>query len=377
MPLRIAQYLSAPSAWGSVTPETMHNKGLGGRETALVQLAEQWASTGHEVMNFVRTEEPYRTLYPSGGRSSYVDVDIFGDVVINFPVDVIVSWEESRLFKYPKVRDAARLTVIEMQVAHLDTTEECDAGTDVYAALSPWASEFLGNQGHIKAEKIVVLPNGIDVGRYSAFQPAYNSPKNTPLEFFYSSSPDRGLHHLLNLWPRLRAKYPDSLLHVCYGVEHWTTNVRWSHNMQAETALDVEEGLKQDGVVYHGKIGQTELAELQQRCDLLLYPCDPMQPTETGCITIIEAGAAGVPVVTTNADCLGSEFGMTTMQIELPFSEDAYLEAIDQVLSDKGLYYRLQQHNYWLAMERSWANIAEAWLDMFHWKMRNVDQAAA
>jgi len=48
--VKIAQYL-ADSPWGDVTPETL-DQGMGGRETAVVQLAEHWADMGHEVTTF-------------------------------------------------------------------------------------------------------------------------------------------------------------------------------------------------------------------------------------------------------------------------------------------------------------------------------------
>jgi hypothetical protein len=55
---RIAQVLRAGSQWGSVTPNTLNQKGLGGRETAIIKLAEQWALEGHEVHSFVQVDEP-------------------------------------------------------------------------------------------------------------------------------------------------------------------------------------------------------------------------------------------------------------------------------------------------------------------------------
>src|SRR3954463_9032858 len=86
--LRIAQVLSN-CPWGDVTPAAM-NRGLGGRETALINLSEQWADMGHEVINFVPTEVVYHGHRDNGGVSSYVTVDMAPDYLKNLETDAIV-----------------------------------------------------------------------------------------------------------------------------------------------------------------------------------------------------------------------------------------------------------------------------------------------
>lgn len=36
-------------------------------------------------------------------------------------------------------------------------------------------------------------------------------------KLFWGSSYDRGLDILLNMWPKIIEKYPDTLLVICYG----------------------------------------------------------------------------------------------------------------------------------------------------------------
>jgi glycosyltransferase involved in cell wall biosynthesis len=248
----------------------------------------------------------------------------------------------------------------------MSTMPELDEATDVYAVLSEWAGEYLCQQdANINPEKIVVLPNGVDLNRYSRPNFTRNWSGDSGYRFYYSSSPDRGLNHLLHLWPKLLNRLPDSELYVAYGVEHWLDAVKWTHNMQAEAALAVAEGLNQPGVIYTGRIGQNELARLQERSDALLYPCDTMQPTETGCITVVEAGAACTPAIITDDDCLGSEFNQTTAQVSLPFNEDEYIDLVEEIVKDDKAYRFYQEANHDLAASRDWRIIAEDWLMMF------------
>jgi glycosyltransferase involved in cell wall biosynthesis len=364
--MKIVQFIPGAGSWGDVTPDTMNEKGLGGRETALVQLAEAWSRMGHEVINFVPTSRSYRYPKKSGGISYYVPGNFAYDHLRLFGADVCVSWEEPRIFGVPEVRQMIGLAVIEMQVANMSTMPELDEATDVYAVLSEWAGEYLCQQdANINPEKIVVLPNGVDLNRYSRPNFTRNWSGDSGYRFYYSSSPDRGLNHLLHLWPKLLNRLPDSELYVAYGVEHWLDAVKWTHNMQAEAALAVAEGLNQPGVIYTGRIGQNELARLQERSDALLYPCDTMQPTETGCITVVEAGAACTPAIITDADCLGSEFNQTTAQVSLPFNEDEYIDLVEEIVKDDKAYRFYQEANHDLAASRDWRIIAEDWLMMF------------
>lgn len=363
--MKIVQFIPSAGSWGDLTPDTMNKKGLGGRETALVKLAENWANRGHEVINFVPTEAPH-TYHYGDGVSYFVPASQAVNYLKTFGADVLVSWEEPRLFSVDGVRQNVGKTVIEMQVAHMSTNEEMDELTDNYAVLSQWAGDFLLEQGReINPEKIVIFPNGVDLNRYS--QPQYiNNRKNEHPEFYYSSSPDRGLVHLLKLWPRIREMYPGAKLNVCYGLEHWIESVRWIHNMQAQVALDIERTINQDGIIYRGRIGQDELARIQERSDALLYTCDTMQPTETGCITVVEAGAACSPAIITDCDCLGYEFLESSPMALLPFNEDDYLGLVKEVMEEGYAYNFYQKKGRELAEARSWDKIADQWLTFFN-----------
>lgn len=363
--MKIVQFIPGSGSWGDLTPETMNDKGLGGRETALVQLSENWSKAGHEVINFVPTSRAYRYPKKSGGVSHYVPGNFAYDHLRLFGADVCVSWEEPRIFGVPEVKSMIGLCIIEMQVANMMTSPDLDENVDYYAVLSQWAGEYLCDQDEsINPEKVVVFPNGVDLDRYSK-RPIDNTDSSDGYSFYYSSSPDRGLNHLLRIWPKLVKRLPGSTLQVAYGVDHWLDAVKWTHNMQAESALEVAEGLNQPGVIYTGRVGQNALARLQESADALLYPCDTMQPTETGCITVVEAGAAHSPAIITNADCLGSEFQDSAAMVDLPFNEDEYIDLVEEVVKSKIAYNYYQAAGRFMAEERDWSIIASDWTSFF------------
>lgn len=362
--LKIAQLIAGDPAWGDVTLDALNARGLGGRETAIVKLAEQWAIQGHHVQCFVPVEKPYSDLFPSGGRIEWTPWKAAQVYLTTGEYDVLVSWEYPNAMNWDNVADRIPCRLVGMQVAHIFMEPEWDELISGYVVLSKWAGDFLidQTQGAMSWDKMWAIPNGVDLTRYG--KPTIDPTRRNSDLFFYSSSPDRGLHHLLRLWPRFRHEVaPRAELHVAYGLSRWVNGTKWSHSMQGDIAVEIAHRIKTtEGVVDQGSMKQSALAILQQQAALLPYTADTMQATETGCITITEAMAAGCPVVTTDCDCIPSEYGHIARIVPLPFDEDRFLETMEQVLIDPALYTGMQEAGFRLAEERQWQNTAQQWL---------------
>lgn len=384
------------SPWGAIDEGAM-NKGLGGRETALVQLAVNWARTGHEVYAFVPRDDVRYSAFagvltanrpPHGlravqssegyqlvGHVTWIPCEQVIDICAVVNPDVFISWENVPVLEALRASGYTGITAIEMQVAHLDTHIPVSSVADYVCVLSKWAGDFLRTQhSDLTLDQIRVFPNGVDLARFDEARKKQNHTLDADrLHFIYSSSPDRGLHHLLRMWQGIRhAVHVDyelqAELHVCYGIENFVAGSKWSHREDGQRAVQIERMIDQEGVVYHGKIGQDMLAALMVDCDLMLYPCDTMSPTETGCISIVEALAAGTPVVTTNCDCLGSEFGDVTVQQSLPFRgaqsyKDFAIAAMDALNPED--YEARVEAGLKFAQHRDWKLIAANWIAFF------------
>jgi glycosyltransferase involved in cell wall biosynthesis len=274
------------------------------------------------------------------------------------------------IFDDPNISKNAGLRLCEMQVCHLSDKEMLTAGKnlDYMCALSEWHKNFLLHSGlKMPEEKVLIFPNGIDIKRYKKEEISSKISKKVPknAKFVYSSSPDRGLWYLLQIWPFLREEYPEATLDVCYGVEKWTNQLKWTHGRIGEMALGIETLITQPGVNNLGKIGQDQLSRLQLEADAWLYPFDPMSPTESGCITAIENAAAGNVMVTTDADCMKDEFGKFSKIIPLPFQPEYFAEETISFLNDTPFieYSRTIARKF--AEERDWSVIAKQWTDLF------------
>jgi glycosyltransferase involved in cell wall biosynthesis len=379
--MKIAQVIQADS-WGDVTPEALE-RGIGGREGAMIRLATEWAKLGHEVTNFVPTKKAQRffevktktekyfgppdatpRLWKDPGFHEYVPLNLTKPMLASFPYDAVVAWECPSIYEDERIQEKQKVRLVHMQVAHFNIgeMEAAERYSTGVVALSEWAKEFLVSSG-LQHKNLYVRPNGVSLDNYPIDPNFGEIPKHKA--FVYSSSPDRGLEQLLELWPGIRKEHPDANLYVTYGVEKYVEQVRWSHNKIGEMALNIIEGMKQPGIVDLGKIGQRKLADLQRHACMWIYPADTIQATETGCITAIENMAAGNPCVMSDADCLASEFGEVACISELPFEADDYMEYINSILSDPVRYKNLSERGRKFAETREWSKIAPTWIDLF------------
>jgi len=372
--LKIANVLVSDS-WGDVSPEAIE-RGIGGREGAMLHLSQEWAKLGHEVTNFVNVESSSRfddgatDEFGTYGYHEYIPLSLAKAVLGNFWHDVVIAWEMPSIFDDPNIVRNTGLKLCEMQVCHLNDKEMVAAGNnlDYMCTLSEWHKNFLIHSGlMMDNEKVLVFPNGIDVKRYKNDEILPKISKKVPknAKFVYSSSPDRGLWYLLQIWPFLREEFPEATLSVCYGVDKWVNQLKWAHGRIGEMAVGIEDLMKQPGVENLGKIGQDQLSRLQIEADAWLYPFDPMSPTESGCITAIENAAAGNAMVTTNADCMEDEFGRFSKIIPLPFIAKEFAEETITYLKDTPYLEYNRTLGRKFAETRDWKEVSKQWNQLF------------
>lgn len=373
--MKIAQYLRE-SPWGDVTPQTLA-KGMGGRETAVVQIAEHLSDMGHEVITYAPCTKTIKEDKFNGGSSTYTSPEnIVGGVTVTRP-DLLITWEEPRLAHMDDIREACDAIVMGMQVAHVVPDEVAKASLsklDRVVCLSDYAANVLANDNKkfLERSNISIIPNCVDINLFPSERPK-KADKPTAI---YSSSPDRGLQNLVHSWPLVKEILPDAELHICYGVENWFKHALWNHSRDGQHALEIRDflgfdnNLQQtrkayDGVIYHGKVGQKEIRSLMAASHILAFPCETQSPTETGCITVVEALASYTHPVLGKADCLEPDYSEVATFIDLPVDHTEYAE-----LLVKGFHNELPNQEIKinsgrkLAEERTWSNAAAKYVEL-------------
>jgi len=112
----------------------------------------------------------------------------------------------------------------------------------------------------------------------------------------YTSSPDRGLVELLQIFKRAREYVDDLELHVFYGFDNIKNLLKKQKNYNwKKTILDVEKYANQPGVTLHGRIGQKQLYEEFMKSGIWCYPTTF---SESSCISCLEAQSLGAIPIT-------------------------------------------------------------------------------
>ena len=158
---------------------------------------------------------------------------------------------------------------------------------DGFIAVSDYYARFMADLLSIPAEKMAMVPLGINFDGY-----APSTPPDTPVKigYFARIAPEKGLHNLVEAYRMLRERddVPPTRLEVAgyLGREH-------RGYLKKLTAQIAGYGLA-DEFHYHGVLDRREKIEFLQSLSLVSVPTDYEEPKG---IFLLEAMAAGVPVV--------------------------------------------------------------------------------
>lgn len=346
----------AIEAWDPLSPNT---KGVGGSETACIEVCKNLAHMGHKVT-------VYGCCPDSEGIYDgvvYKHFERLRDEAIN--CDVFISSRAPSIMAANKVR--AKLSLLWVHDIHVGPpSPDLDRWLlkfDRILCLSQWHKQFfLSVYPGLHPDRVVVTRNGIDPKRFAQALPKTNRA-------IFSSSPNRGLDTLLVNWPFVRQKVPDAELHVYYGFDVWEAFAR-GRNDPAELAdiqrykTALENAVRGGGVFWHGRVDQRTLAEAFLRSKVWAYPTNF---SETSCISAMEAQAAGAVPVCTKLAALPETVQHGILIEPGPNYGNYWVEYVARLLSDEN--YRLGYANegrQWALSNLSWSGLASDWVHMFN-----------
>lgn len=183
-------------------------------------------------------------------------------------------------------------------------------------------------------------------------------------KLFWGSSYDRGIQHLLKMWPAIKEKYPDAELHIAYGWDLFDKG--FANNPERMAWKDkINEQFKLPGITHHGRLGKTMLKQIRVQCGIWVYPVEFF---EINCITALEAQNDGLVPVVVNYGALTE-----TVQSGYKINGDIYdRETQEEFLTT--LLYLMANEKAWeeesgkaqkFAREFSWNKISEKWRSHF------------
>ena len=211
--------------------------------------------------------------------------------------------------------------------------------------------------------RYAIIPNGIRVGDFSGAEPFPElRDGKVNLLFLGRMEKRKGLKYLLAAYSRLKWDWPNlRLLVVGPGKPDDD-----SYRIMSERNL-------QD-VIFVGRVSEGDKARYYKSADIY---CSPATGRESFGIVLLEAMAAGKPVVASDIEGYSSvvTHGQEGLLVE-PKQEAALAQAIDVLLRDPALRARLAANGQRKAEQYRWERVAGQVMDYYNETLHEVRQAA-
>ena len=183
-------------------------------------------------------------------------------------------------------------------------------------------------------------------------------------KLIWASSYDRGLQHLLKMWPKVIEKYPDATLTIYYGWNLFLTAYRTNpERMDWKERMD--KMMEYKGITHHGRVGRPELKKARETCGIWAYPTDF---DEINCMTALECQEDGcVPCVINRAalkETVGSGVRVEG-DIFDPEVKEEYLKQLLLLMGDEKRWKAEQAKGREFSKGFHWDLIAKQWDEVF------------
>lgn len=335
--------------------------GLGGSETAALQLAQALARRGHKVTAYARVDQP-----ATWAGVALEPLAAFLDDRRQRRGDVLIAERDPGLMGLVGDFAVTLLHIHEMpDQAKLQALRAvfplCDR---VLAVSSLQADRWRSAALDLPHDLIAVVGNGVDHGMIAAAAPLTRRPD--PAGLLYAARPERGLDVvLMDLMPRLLRLQPGLTLHVAgYDMPHAGIDA-----VVADLRRQSDEVYRHQ-VRWHGSLPKAALYRLMRSVAAMVYPCPGrLAPAmaETSWILGMEALAAGLPIIATDHGALRETIGEAGILVPLNGAAhagegdvpDRMAEAVGEVLRKGPMQESMRQAGRERAQAFTWSVVAD------------------
>lgn len=317
-------------------------KGIGGSETAVIQLAKEWAKQGKRVVVYGDPVEEH--------ESDGVQWKPYWKFSVRDRFDTLIIWRNESLLDAPLKANRIFFDAHDV-LSPSEWKKSRVAKVDNIFVKSKFHRSFIPD---VPDEKIVIIPNGIDL---SMIPEKIEKRSNT---IIYSSSYDRGLEYGLKYgWPIIKKEIPDAELHIYYGWDLFDRfysgnpeRMKWKKKMK--------ELMAQPGITEHGRVSQRGLMKAKSEAVVHWYPCTF---EEIDCISVRESATAGcTPIMTDYAALAEKPYGVKVSGD--PYAKKTHEELAERVVSVlKGTIPLADDTE--AARKENWPAIAQLWSKYF------------
>ena len=335
------------------SPEDINTKGLGGSETSAVLMGVAFVKLGYRVIlfsNFIK-----ETLF-EGLECKEIE-GYYPFLKSNYITFLIVS-RFSNFLHYSDNVEKVFLWIHDCTIP----AETLNINPNKFGKIicvSNWQRDTFCTEFNFPKNYTYVTTNCIQLERFSQKVP---KEKN---RFIFSSTPTRGLDHLLDMWGDIIARFPDSKLHLFCDFTHYTMK-------RPENAPIVQKCLAfirkySDTVFSHGRVSQQELAIEFLKSEYFFYPSEFW---ETFCITALEAQAARTFCIATTLAALPETIGDRGILLDgepgTPEYKKHALQNLFYIMESPEMRNKILDRAEAWAKTKSYSEVAKQWeTDLF------------
>lgn len=326
-------------------------RGLTGSELSCIEYALAMKERGHDVMLVVG-----QPMEPREWCGLHVTPLSHPSVVDG--CDVVYSWNEPDLLR--------EITPGPLRVTNqqLNDFNYCRPGweafVDIVTSPSAHHMEFLRTLAPA-VKRWEVMPNGCD-------PMMYKPGKKVPGRVIWASSPDRGLHRLLEAWPAIKNRVPEAHLRCFYNFQKADFDeLEQTGPLVSLDLLEIAQrkryiehamariGGARWGVEHIGSVSRERVRLEFEQAIVLAYPCETIRYTEGFSVTTLEACASGTLPIITNTDALGAIYGEAAHVLG---SIKDLADSVVRGLTDEAWRNEYVQKSVTLAHEHSWEKLS-------------------
>lgn len=292
------------------------SRGLTGSELSCFMYAIELSKLGHDVTIFTKINKPGNI-----GKTTVCSYDDWSNVYHSQHWDALCSWMNPEPLK---IANSSQFRFFNQQVSDFYMCESgWESYVDIMAPLSNSHARYMKSFTKYDKSKWRILHNGVDTQKFK--------PNKKSLgKIIWASSHDRGLHWLLEAFPKVLNEYPWANLHIFYNFDglrsfaedernHPVGSISLELSNRSKYTREALRRLEGKNVFVYESVSRERIVEEMNTSEILAYPCDPVRFTETFGVTVLEACAAGTVPVITDADAFGELWGSASKTSPAPY----------------------------------------------------------
>lgn len=341
--------------------DSLDSVSLGGSETAGLCMARELGELGHNINMFCNTDAPGKY-----GPVTYYPIDMWQAHASTVPHDISIVQRAPNAFG---TQHASRLNILWNH--DLASARDADAvrglswNIDSIFVLSEFMRRQYIDAYRLDKEILWKTRNGIDLHRFPKPVMAHRDR----MRLVYAARPERGLDVMLeHIFPALLQRESGLHLHI-YGYDNPVSHLADFYASLRKLSLQFG-----DRVQWAGQLPKAQLYERYAAAGVYTYPT-PSQGlvdfNEISCISMMEAMACGLPVVTSARGALPETLAAnagTLIRDSDPWSPEYvknFCDATLRYVHDDDAFAKASRAGQRRAKALSWKGVAESWTDKF------------